>query len=97
MDKIITSFVGLDVHKDSIAMGVASDWLHPAASRKLGFRLVVSRPQELPLQSLAEPCVRFSPHTAPSVRSGANQWRQCTNRCGSRRATRMSQRPLRRF
>ena len=38
MDKIITSFVGLDVHKDSIAMGVASDWLHPAASRKLGFQ-----------------------------------------------------------
>ena len=46
MDKIITSFVGLDVHKDSIAMGVASDWLHPAASRKLGFRLVLPEPLE---------------------------------------------------
>src|SRR5450631_1228507 len=49
--------------------------------------LLVSRPQELPLWPLAEPCVKLALHTAPGVRSFAYQKRQCTNRCGSFRAT----------
>src|ERR1700704_6472703 len=51
------------------------------------FRSLVSRPQELPLWPLAEPCVKLALHTAPGIRSFAYQRRQCTNRCGSFRAT----------
>ena len=36
-------------------------------------RAMVSRPRELPPQSLAEPCVNLSTHTAPIVRPFAYQ------------------------
>ena len=38
----------------------------------MGFIWLVSQPGELPPRLLSEPCVKVSPHTAPTIQSGSD-------------------------